>query len=136
MAHVSQWEEFAYIPSARQKRRKEKVESEIRNVFKLFERDNNGLCDVREVGTMVRALGLNPKERQLDDMIREMESEQSTGHIKFQRDPVKPDEKSDEPRRFLELLSDVLLTFEFNGELMVRDSEDVLLKAFEVLDPE
>ena len=136
MAQVHEWEEFSFIPPHREKRRKAKLEEEIKNIFKLFERDKNGLCDVREVGTMVRALGLNPKESQLDKMIREMESDQSTGYVKFKRDPVKPGDTVEEPRRFFELMLDILLTYEYNGELIIRDSEETILRAFEALDPE
>eukprot|EP01064_Diplonema_japonicum_P009590 TRINITY_DN17062_c0_g1_i1.p1 TRINITY_DN17062_c0_g1~~TRINITY_DN17062_c0_g1_i1.p1 ORF type:complete len:213 (+),score=51.39 TRINITY_DN17062_c0_g1_i1:70-639(+) len=136
MASIHEWEEFAFIPPHRETRRREKFETEIKTVFKLFERDNNGLCDVREVGTMVRALGLNPKEKQLDEMIREIETDQSTGFVKFQRDPVPAGEKSTEPRRFFELMLDVLLTHEYQGELLIRDTEESILKAFEALDPE
>ena len=135
---ASDWEEFTFVPPAREQRRKQRIESNIRDVFKLFERDNAGLCDVREIGTMVRALGINPRESQIDDMIREMETAQSTGYIKYCRDPVPPGEKqaTPEPRRFLELMMDVLITHEYNGELITRDNEALILKAFEVLDPE
>eukprot|EP01059_Diplonema_ambulator_P035549 TRINITY_DN8395_c0_g2_i1.p1 TRINITY_DN8395_c0_g2~~TRINITY_DN8395_c0_g2_i1.p1 ORF type:complete len:190 (+),score=47.40 TRINITY_DN8395_c0_g2_i1:40-609(+) len=136
MASIHEWEEFDYIPPHREKKRRDRLEQEIRNVFKLFERDNNGLCDVREVGTMVRALGLNPREKQLDDMVKEIETNQTTGFVKLQRDPVPAGGKSDEPRRFLELMMDILLTHEYQGELMVRDTEETILKAFETLDPE
>eukprot|EP00755_Sulcionema_specki_P037090 Sspe_Gene.108203::Locus_87362_Transcript_1_1_Confidence_1.000_Length_661::g.108203::m.108203 len=136
MAAVGDWEEFRFIPPHREKLRREKLEKKIRDVFKLFERDNNGMCDIREVGTMVRALGLNPRERQLEEMIKEIESEQSTGFVKYKRDPVQPGEKTEEPRRFFELMMDILTTHEFQGELMIRDSEETILRAFEVLDPE
>eukprot|EP01063_Lacrimia_lanifica_P017987 TRINITY_DN24963_c0_g1_i1.p1 TRINITY_DN24963_c0_g1~~TRINITY_DN24963_c0_g1_i1.p1 ORF type:complete len:191 (+),score=94.83 TRINITY_DN24963_c0_g1_i1:67-639(+) len=135
-ASASNWEEFTFIPASRETRRREKLEADIKAIFKLFERDGTGLCDIREVGTMVRALGVNPREAQLDQMIQEMESDQSTGYIKYCRDPVKNGGKSEEPRRFYELMMDLLITHEFNGELLVRDSEEIILKAFETLDPD
>eukprot|EP00754_Rhynchopus_humris_P047389 Rhum_TRINITY_DN6977_c0_g1::Rhum_TRINITY_DN6977_c0_g1_i1::g.21397::m.21397 len=135
-AAAGEWEEFAYVPPAREKKRQARIEVGIRDVFKLFERDNAGQCDVREVGTMVRALGLNPSEAQLEVMVKEMESDQSTGYVKYKRDPVRAGEKGAEPRRFFEVMLDTLLTHEYNGELMVRDSEETILRAFEALDTE
>lgn len=85
---IRDWEEFGHIPQERDSMRKDALEVEVRDIFKLFERDNNGQCDVREVGTMVRALGMNPPEKQLDAMIDEMEEKSTTGYIKYKRDPV------------------------------------------------
>ena len=34
----------------------------IKEAFALFDKDSKGVCDVREVGTVVRHLGINPTE--------------------------------------------------------------------------
>jgi len=34
----------------------------IKDAFALFDKDSKGVCDVREVGTVVRHLGINPTE--------------------------------------------------------------------------
>eukprot|EP01065_Artemidia_motanka_P022985 TRINITY_DN2728_c4_g1_i1.p2 TRINITY_DN2728_c4_g1~~TRINITY_DN2728_c4_g1_i1.p2 ORF type:complete len:325 (+),score=129.32 TRINITY_DN2728_c4_g1_i1:83-976(+) len=236
---IRDWEEFGHIPQERESRRRDQLEKQVRDIFKLFERDNNSQCDVREVGTMVRALGLNPLEKQLEAMIEEMEEKATTGFIKYKRDPIiltkvkreafdqikfdfrdaihvvgvpdpapqgyEPPRPKDDPpfpggsyriqkgmrlnkvngkavvpagpdgkdglrkrladidraakedqpqdldlemehklfdtdcgkkRRFYELMMETLLTHTHQGVLMVRDSEERILKAFETLDPE
>ena len=36
--------------------------AEFKEAFALFDKDSKGVCDVREVGTVVRHLGINPTE--------------------------------------------------------------------------
>ena len=43
------------------------------------------MCDVREVPTIVRHLGIFPTEIELRDMITEIEDEESTVLIRFER---------------------------------------------------
>ena len=38
------------------------VQKMIKDAFALFDKDSKGVCDVREVGTVVRHLGINPTE--------------------------------------------------------------------------
>ena len=38
------------------------VQKMIKEAFALFDKDSKGVCDVREVGTVVRHLGINPTE--------------------------------------------------------------------------
>lgn len=90
--NVKDWEEFdqtkTFMPPERMNRRSDQLERKIREIFKLFERENNNMVDIREVGTMVRALGLNPTEEQLEIMIKEIEEQSgSTGFVKYRRDP-------------------------------------------------
>ena len=40
--------------------------------FTLFERDRSGLCDARELGTVLRSLGINPTEAQLHSFREDM----------------------------------------------------------------
>ena len=44
----------------------------IKDAFSLFDKDSKGVCDVREVGTIVRHLGICPTEIELRDMITEV----------------------------------------------------------------
>ncbi|XP_027967650.1 dynein regulatory complex protein 8 isoform X3 [Eumetopias jubatus] len=70
----------------------------------------------REIGTIVRSLGCCPSEGQLHDLLAEVEEEEPTGYIRFEK--------------FLPVMTKVLL------ERRYRPSpEDTLLRAFEVLDP-
>ena len=93
--------------------RKKEVFKNIKDGFALFDRDGKGLCDVREIGTIVRHLGICPTEIELRDMITEIEEEEPTGFIRYER--------------FERMMSRVLIENQYP-----RDSEDKLLRAFRV----
>ena len=65
--------------------KKRQVFESIKAAFSLFDRDNKGMCDVREIGTIVRHLGICPTEIELRDLITECEEEEPTGFIRFER---------------------------------------------------
>ncbi len=46
---------------------------------------NKQLLYLREVGTIIRSLGCYPSEAELRDMIREVEEEEPTGFIRFDK---------------------------------------------------
>ncbi|XP_065791660.1 dynein regulatory complex protein 8 isoform X2 [Muntiacus reevesi] len=70
----------------------------------------------REVGTIIRSLGCCPSEGELHDLIAEVEEEEPTGYIRFEK--------------FLPVMTEVLLERRYRPI-----PEDILLRAFEVLDP-
>ncbi|ORY46926.1 EF-hand [Rhizoclosmatium globosum] len=41
----------------------------IKSAFTVFDQTSNGTCDVREIGTVIRSLGVNPSEEQLREKI-------------------------------------------------------------------
>ena len=61
-----------YSDSDRKAARTLEVQKMIKNAFSLFDKDSKGVCDVREVGTVVRHLGICPTEIELRDMITEV----------------------------------------------------------------
>ena len=65
--------------------KKKEVFKSIKEGFALFDRDGKGMCDVREIGTIVRHLGICPTEIELRDLITECEEEEPTGFIRFER---------------------------------------------------
>ncbi|XP_075720587.1 dynein regulatory complex protein 8 isoform X2 [Rhinoderma darwinii] len=69
----------------------------------------------REIGTIIRSLGCCPTEGELHDMLAEVEEEEPTGYIRFEK--------------FLPMMTKVLLERKYRPI-----PEDVLLRAFEVLD--
>ena len=97
--------------------KKKEVFKSIKEGFALFDRDGKGMCDVREIGTIVRHLGICPTEIELRDLITECEEEEPTGFIRFER--------------FERMMSRVLLENQYP-----RDSEEKLLRAFRTLDPD
>uniref|UniRef100_A0A8D1UB72 EF-hand calcium binding domain 2 n=1 Tax=Sus scrofa TaxID=9823 RepID=A0A8D1UB72_PIG len=70
----------------------------------------------REIGTIIRSLGCCPSEGELHDLIAEVEEEEPTGYIRYEK--------------FLPVMTEVLLERRYRPI-----PEDILLRAFEVLDP-
>lgn len=88
----------------------------IREAFEVFDHESNNTVDVREIGTIIRSLGCCPSERELHDLIAEVEEEEPTGYIRYEK--------------FLPVMTQVLVEKRYR-----LIPEDVLLQAFEVLDP-
>ncbi|XP_063299278.1 dynein regulatory complex protein 8 [Pelobates fuscus] len=91
------------------------LQRKITEAFNVFDHENNQTVDVREVGTIIRSLGCCPTEGELHDMLAEVEEEEPTGYIRFEK--------------FLPMMTKVLLERRYRPV-----TEDVLLRAFEVLD--
>ncbi|XP_076850785.1 dynein regulatory complex protein 8-like isoform X1 [Brachyhypopomus gauderio] len=91
------------------------VHKRISNAFDVFDHEFNHTVDVREIGTIIRSLGCFPTEAELHDIIAEVEEEESTGYIRFEK--------------FLPTMTKVLMEHKFRPI-----PDDMLLQAFEVLD--
>ncbi|XP_066500940.1 dynein regulatory complex protein 8 isoform X1 [Hoplias malabaricus] len=93
------------------------LQKRITSAFEVFDHECNHTVDVREVGTIIRSLGCFPTEAELHDVIAEIEEEEPTGFVRFEK--------------FLPTMTRLLLEHRFRPV-----SEDLLLQAFEVLDQE
>uniref|UniRef100_K1PYA6 Sulfhydryl light chain n=1 Tax=Magallana gigas TaxID=29159 RepID=K1PYA6_MAGGI len=49
--------------------------SEFREAFSLFDKDGDGTITTKELGTVMRSLGQNPTETELQDMINEVDAD-------------------------------------------------------------
>jgi hypothetical protein len=49
--------------------------SEFREAFKLFDKDGDGTITTKELGTVMRSLGQNPTEAELQDMVNEVDED-------------------------------------------------------------
>ena len=56
--------------------------SEFKEAFSLFDKDGDGTITTRELGTVMRSLGQNPTEAELQDMINEVDAD-GNGTIDF-----------------------------------------------------
>ena len=51
-------------------------------MFSIFDKDKNGIIDIKEMGVVMRALGQNPTKQELRDIMREFD-ENKDGVISF-----------------------------------------------------
>ena len=49
--------------------------SEVKEAFSLFDKNGTGRIPTREVGTVIRSLGQNPTEQELQDIIIEVDAD-------------------------------------------------------------
>uniref|UniRef100_A0A8D2D9K3 EF-hand domain-containing protein n=1 Tax=Sciurus vulgaris TaxID=55149 RepID=A0A8D2D9K3_SCIVU len=87
----------------------------IKEAFEVFDHESNNTVDVREIGTIIRSLGCCPSEGEIHDLLAEVEEEEPTGYIRYEK--------------FLPVMTKVLQERRYRPI-----PEDVLLGAFEVLD--
>lgn len=52
-----------------------KFSSEFKEAFSLFDKDGDGTITTKELGTVMRSLGQNPTEAELQDMINEVDAD-------------------------------------------------------------
>lgn len=82
--------------------------SDFKDAFALFDKDGDGTITTKELGTVMRSLGQNPTEAELEDMINEVDMDGS-GTIEFPE--------------FITMMARKL-----------KDSEDDIQEAFRVFD--
>lgn len=60
--------------------------SEFKEAFSLFDKDGDGTITTKELGTVMRSLGQNPTEAELQDMINEVDADGETAFQQFDAD--------------------------------------------------
>lgn len=114
-------EELMYIPPEREERRRRHFASKLADILTLFEHEEKpGLCEVRDVGTVIRGMGLNPSENVIAKVIESIEEPESVGFVKIVK--------------LTEVVLSMLMTCDFQGTVQARDQESTIMKAFEMLD--
>lgn len=84
--------------------------AEFREAFSLFDRDGDGSITTKELATVIRSLGQNPTEAEIQDMINEVDTD-GNGTIDF--------------GEFLDLMA---------HKIKDLDSDEELREAFKVFD--
>ena len=96
----------------------------VKEVFHLVElqtKDKRGKCDEREVPTIFRALGVNPSQGQLRDIIADLrdDNEDPSGYVEYER-----------------FSSIIMRTLTETLDIFTRDHEERITRAFRALDPD
>ena len=60
----------------------EEQKAEFKEAFSVFDKDGDGTITTKELGTVMRSLGQNPTEAELQDMINEVDAD-GNGTIDF-----------------------------------------------------
>lgn len=94
----------------------EEQQRRIKEAFDLFETD--GVVSADDLGTCIRFLNMNPTKSQ----IKRIQQEMGQDYVTYDK--------------FETVLLKILITNTYGDEMMTRDDEDTILRAFEVLDPE
>lgn len=55
--------------------------AEFKEAFSLFDKDGDGTITTKELGTVMRSLGQNPTEAELQDMINEVDADGKIFHF-------------------------------------------------------
>ncbi|GAM17285.1 hypothetical protein SAMD00019534_004600 [Acytostelium subglobosum LB1] len=84
--------------------------AEFKEAFSLFDKDGDGSITTKELGTVMRSLGQNPTEAELQDMINEVDSD-GNGTIDFPE--------------FLSMMA---------RKMVENDTEEEIREAFKVFD--
>ena len=84
--------------------------AEFKEAFSLFDKDGDGTITTKELGTVMRSLGQNPTEAELQDMINEVDAD-GNGTIDFPE--------------FLTMMA---------RKMKDTDSEEEIVEAFKVFD--
>ncbi|KAF2675383.1 calmodulin [Microthyrium microscopicum] len=95
--------------------------SEFKEAFSLFDKDGDGQITTKELGTVMRSLGQNPSESELQDMINEVDAD-NNGTIDF---PEPGKLTTSVPLEFLTMMA---------RKMKDTDSEEEIREAFKVFD--
>lgn len=57
--------------------------AEFKEAFSLFDKDGDGTITTKELGTVMRSLGQNPTEAELQDMINEVDADGTKYFLTF-----------------------------------------------------
>jgi len=100
--------------------------AEFKEAFSLFDKDNDGTISSKELGTVMRSMGGNPTEQELQDMINDVDAD-GNGSIDFNEfltmmSHKVPDQKENEEIREAFNLFDK----DGNGQITTQELKQVM----------
>ena len=95
--------------------------AEFKEVFSLFDRDQDGSITSKELETVMRSLGQNPTEHELQDLINDVDSDQD-GSIDFNEFLAMMSKKLKETD-FDEEIKEAFKVFDKNGDGYISAAE-------------
>lgn len=66
---------YLFFPILQADQLTEEQIAEFKEAFSLFDKDGDGTITTKELGTVMRSLGQNPTEAELQDMINEVDAD-------------------------------------------------------------
>ncbi len=106
----------------------EDLRAELREAFMLFDKDGNGCISAPELVTVMRALGQNPSDQDVQEMLLEADIDAS-GMIEFEEFAVMMVRKFKEVDMEEELIEAFsVLDREGNGLISIHDLRNVMTK--------
>uniref|UniRef100_A0A8C9WN10 EF-hand domain-containing protein n=1 Tax=Scleropages formosus TaxID=113540 RepID=A0A8C9WN10_SCLFO len=72
---VSNFFSLSLFPPLQADQLTEEQIAEFKEAFSLFDKDGDGTITTKELGTVMRSLGQNPTEAELQDMINEVDAD-------------------------------------------------------------
>ncbi|XP_056022817.1 calmodulin-like isoform X4 [Ostrea edulis] len=88
--------------------------AEMREIFSLFDKDCDGYIDVRELGKVLRSMGMNPTEMEIEDLINQYR-DIDDGKLNFSEVMKILAIKSKEPPETEEYLREAFRAFDKDG---------------------
>ena len=76
------FEEFLVLMSAKKKNSKDDPDKELKDAFKVFDTDGSGTISKKELMALMKSLGQNLSEAELEAMMAEVDTDKS-GEIDF-----------------------------------------------------
>ncbi|WJX32003.1 hypothetical protein P8452_20380 [Trifolium repens] len=86
--------------------------AEFKEAFSLFDKDGDGCITTKELGTVMRSLGQNPTEAELQDMINEVDADAELRHVMTNLGEKLTDEEVDEMIREADVDGDGQINYE------------------------
>ncbi|KAJ8308337.1 hypothetical protein KUTeg_013211 [Tegillarca granosa] len=111
--------------------------TEMKEVFSLFDKDRDGVVDISEIGAIIRSLGLNPTQEEINNLVDTYE-DSGNGQIDYVELMTIVARMRLEPQDTEESLREAFRSFDNsrNGVLSLEELQDIMTRHGEKLTEE